>query len=53
MNRPLTSDELRIAARQAVTLALAMKDEAARSDLLWRAQLLLQEAESLQSTLIK
>jgi len=45
MDRPLTSDELRIAARQAITLALAMRDDAARDDLLMRARRLLEEAE--------
>jgi hypothetical protein len=45
MERFLTSDELRIAARQAITLALAMKEESDRIDLLARAERLLQEAE--------
>jgi hypothetical protein len=46
MDRPLTNDELQIAARQAITLALAMRDDAARDDLLMRARRLLEEAES-------
>jgi hypothetical protein len=44
MERFLTSDELRIAARQAITMALSMKEEADRNDLLLRAQRLLEEA---------
>jgi hypothetical protein len=44
MDRFLTSDELRIAARQAITLALSMKEEAVRDGLLLRAQKLLEEA---------
>ncbi len=44
MNRQLTSDELRIPARQAVTVALAMLDQAARTDLLARAEGLFKEA---------
>jgi len=46
MDRPLTSNELQIAAMQAITLALAMRDDAARDDLLMRARRLLEEAES-------
>ena len=46
MDRPLTNNELQIAARQAITLALAMRDDAAREDLLVRARRLLEEAES-------
>jgi hypothetical protein len=46
MDRPLTNNELQIAARQAITLALAMRDDAAREDLLVKAQRLLEEAES-------
>jgi hypothetical protein len=46
MDRPLTTNELQIAARQAITLALAMRDDAARDDLLMRARRLLEEAES-------
>lgn len=46
MDRPLTSEELRIAARQAITLAQAMKNDVARNDLLMRAGRLLEEAES-------
>jgi hypothetical protein len=46
MDQPMTSDELRIAAKQAISLAVRMKDEAARSDLLSRAQRLLREAEA-------
>jgi hypothetical protein len=45
MERALTKDELRIAARQAITLASSMNDENARNDLLLRAQRLLEEAE--------
>jgi hypothetical protein len=45
MDRPLTSNELQIAAMQAITLALAMRDDAARDDLLMRARRLLEEAE--------
>jgi hypothetical protein len=44
MNRVLTSEELRIAARQAITLALTMIDSDARDDLLLRAQRLFDEA---------
>jgi len=47
MDRLLTSQELRIAARQAVTLALAMTDEVSRNDMLLRAKRLLGEAESI------
>jgi hypothetical protein len=45
----LTSDELRIAARQAITLALAIADSDARKDLLLRAQRLFDEAGSASS----
>jgi hypothetical protein len=48
MERLLTSDELRIAARQAITLAIAENDENARVDLLSQAQRLLREAEGRQ-----
>jgi hypothetical protein len=44
MDRFLTSDELQIAARQAITLALSMKEGADRDDLLLLAQKLLEEA---------
>jgi hypothetical protein len=44
MDRFLTGDELRIAARQAITMALSMKEEACRDDLLLRARKLLEEA---------
>jgi hypothetical protein len=50
MDRFLTSEELRIAARQAITVALAMKDEASRDDMLFRAQRLLDEARELPIT---
>lgn len=49
MNRSLTHDELRIAARQAITLALSMKDESERNYLLNQAQRLLTEARESQS----
>jgi hypothetical protein len=52
MDRPLTSDELRIAARQAITIAITMKDETVRQDLLLRAQKLLEEAQALRSYLV-
>jgi hypothetical protein len=45
MHRLFTNEELRIAARQAITLALAMTDEASRDDMLRRAQRLLDEAK--------
>ena len=44
MDMSLTNDELRIAARQAIALALATPDDAAREDLLARAERLLKEA---------
>jgi len=49
MDKTLTSDELRIAARQAITLALAIADSDARQDLLLRAQRLFYEAGSASS----
>ena len=50
MNRVLTSEELRIAARQAITLALTMIDSDARNDLLLRAQRLFDEARQSAAT---
>ena len=46
MDRPLTNDELRTAARQAITLALGIRDDVARADLLMRAERLMEEAKS-------
>ena len=53
MNKQLTSAELRIAARQAITLAMSMSDEANRTDLILRAGRLFEEAEAalMQNTM--
>jgi hypothetical protein len=44
MNRILTREELRIAARQAITLALTVTDPDTRNELLLKAERLFDEA---------
>lgn len=51
MDKPFTNDQLRIAARQAITLALAMGDVPAREDLLARAERLFKEARAAEGQL--
>lgn len=48
MERHLSSQELRIAARQAITLALSMPEDGAREALIRRAERLTAEAEALE-----
>ena len=45
MDRPLTKEELRTAARQAMTLAHSLPDSLAREGLIARAERLFKEAD--------